>query len=766
MIKKNYKFLITLLIFFSFSANSEEILFELKADKVVYKKNLNEIIADGNAIAWDKNNRKLTADKIIYNKNTNFINSTGSSKFEDKKIIITADFFTYDIKKNIISAKKNVVFLDIYKNKYKFEKFNYNDKTKISFGYNAFVELQDGSSFKSKYVEINQNTGLSFYKNSNYTTCKNIKNNKNEYCPTWSLNSKLITHDNNEKKIIHKNTFLKFQNIPTLYTPYLSHPDPSVKRQSGFLPPLVKSISNIGRTVKIPYFWALSEDRDLTFTPIYYFKEKSLFNATYRQAFKDAFLHLEGSYSEGYKNYNIQNRTSGSRNYFFLKYDKEILNEQLNKKNIYVNLQNVSQKNYLRVNKINTKLFKEDQRILTNNILYDSISNNKQFQIGTTIFENLDEIDKNKYTYILPEGSYSFYKKLSNDFNSSFSTSFSSKKFLDNQKQNKILNNFKITSKQLVNNYGISSIFKINILNNNIYNNNVVDQEGGNNLKNYMTVAYDSSLPFSKSNNLSSQTIVPRIFTKYTTGHTGNNKNKNKILEYYDIFSLNRSNNYDNPETGFSIGYGIGHAYKKKDFNNNIKIKSDLSLGQIIKTERDENMPNQSSLNNSSSDFVGLAKIAIYGDDIKSEKNLDIFKVYEKNLFESFYKFNLNSDLKKFARNQLALRAVYNKFLFNTSYEEQNTHIGSERLLETKISKLFKDNLYIDFKNIKDLKTNNNRTQSISLNYENDCILTSFSFNRNFYTDEDIVENKTLMLSITIKPFGDSIAPDISNLVN
>ena len=45
-----------------------------------------------------------------------------------------------------------------------------------------------------------------------------------------------MKHDRKKKTIFYNNAVIKVYDIPIFYTPYLSHPDPSVDRRSGFLP--------------------------------------------------------------------------------------------------------------------------------------------------------------------------------------------------------------------------------------------------------------------------------------------------------------------------------------------------------------------------------------------------------------------------------------------------------------------------------------------------------------------------------------------------
>ena len=62
-----------------------------------------------------------------------------------------------------------------------------------------------------------------------FTTCK-----PRDDCPPWTMQSEKITHNKNKKIIEYKNAWLKLYDRPVFYFPKFFHPDPTVKRQSGF----------------------------------------------------------------------------------------------------------------------------------------------------------------------------------------------------------------------------------------------------------------------------------------------------------------------------------------------------------------------------------------------------------------------------------------------------------------------------------------------------------------------------------------------------
>ena len=86
-----------------------------------------------------------------------------------------------------------------------------------------------------------------------------------------------------EKQINYKNAWLRIYDKPIFYFPKFFHPDPTVKRQSGFLVPSFSQSNNLGNYISIPYFNAISKSSDLTFSPRFYDDGKSIYQSEYRK---------------------------------------------------------------------------------------------------------------------------------------------------------------------------------------------------------------------------------------------------------------------------------------------------------------------------------------------------------------------------------------------------------------------------------------------------------------------------------------------------
>ena len=75
----------------------------------------------------------------------------------------------------------------------------------------------------------------------------------------------------------------------------------------------------MGAGIDLPYFWNISKDKDITFTPRYHASNEPLYLAEYRQDFAKSFLIMDTGYTEGYKNVS-NTKTSGSRTHFFTRF--------------------------------------------------------------------------------------------------------------------------------------------------------------------------------------------------------------------------------------------------------------------------------------------------------------------------------------------------------------------------------------------------------------------------------------------------------------
>ena len=165
-----------------------------------------------------------------------------------------------------------------------------------------------------------------------------------------------MRYDSKKKTIYYDNAIIKIYNIPIFYIPKLQHPDPTVKRRSGFLIPSFADSKNLGTSINLPYFWAINNDKDLTINNRLFASEHPLFLGEYRQAFKNSNLVADFGYTEGYKSRSKKNIKSGDRSHLFTRFKKVFENVGSIQNDLEINLQHVSDKKYLKLYKIESNL--------------------------------------------------------------------------------------------------------------------------------------------------------------------------------------------------------------------------------------------------------------------------------------------------------------------------------------------------------------------------------------------------------------------------
>ena len=215
------------------SSNTKDVAFTSDTIKVDEKNKI--VTASGNVVIINEN-RKIIADKVVYDQNIDKAIATGKvilrekdgSIYESNQVVLTNEF-------------KSVVAIPL------------------------FGKLKDKSSVSAENLKKND-IGESFFNEGVYTACDCDL--KKQETPVWRLESKQIHHDPKTQTIYLKHPVLKIFSLPVYYLPYLSFPDWTVKRRSGFLTPSY-GYSNRNRFhIKVPYYYAPENDQtwDMTFT--------------------------------------------------------------------------------------------------------------------------------------------------------------------------------------------------------------------------------------------------------------------------------------------------------------------------------------------------------------------------------------------------------------------------------------------------------------------------------------------------------------------
>lgn len=130
--------------------------------------------------------------------------------------------------------------------------------------------------------------------------------------PLWEIRARRVVHDQLERQIYFDHAQFRIAGVPVFYLPRLRMPDPTLKRATGFLQPEVRTTSELGPGLKLPYFITLGDHRDLTVTPYASTTRTRTLGLRYRQAFATGTIEANGALSDD------DIRPGKTRGYLFL----------------------------------------------------------------------------------------------------------------------------------------------------------------------------------------------------------------------------------------------------------------------------------------------------------------------------------------------------------------------------------------------------------------------------------------------------------------
>ena len=238
----------------------------VEAKEIIYNDDRNTVSANGNVELY-YNGRTLQADRVTYDRGTGRVLAQGNARLTDSSgAVTTGERFelTDDFRTGFIDSLRVT------------------QKTKDRSG-PVTTRL---SAPRAERVDGETTT----FDAATYTACEPCREHP-ERPPLWQVKAARIIANNSEHTIYYEDATFEFLGVPIAYVPYFWTPDPTVKRQTGFLAPHYYAGKAVGAGVSLPFFWALAPDYDLTLTPTLYSRQGALGQAEFRQRL------LNGSYN-------------------------------------------------------------------------------------------------------------------------------------------------------------------------------------------------------------------------------------------------------------------------------------------------------------------------------------------------------------------------------------------------------------------------------------------------------------------------------------
>lgn len=246
----------------STEANKSQV--ELEADQLTYNPETGEIRALGNVLLL-RDGYRLSAAEVFYNETTGEARAVGAVEL----VLPSGD--------RIIAPELSL-----------------ENQLKDAFVENIRLIMADGAQAVAASGERIEETGRTTLRRAAYSPCEVCADGSGKQ-PLWQLKAVRVVHDKGKRRLYYKDAFLEVLGIPIFWTPYFSHPDPTVDRASGLLPLEIQTSRNLGLMAGIPYYHVFSDSIDATFTPLYTSREGFVLKGEYRQHIGFGQFELDGS---------------------------------------------------------------------------------------------------------------------------------------------------------------------------------------------------------------------------------------------------------------------------------------------------------------------------------------------------------------------------------------------------------------------------------------------------------------------------------------
>ena len=755
---------------------------QITSNNFEYLKKINQLEANGDVILIDPVNKLIMgAQKIFYLKNEEKIYTVGKTI-----VIIEGEFKEYTVEgydlvllknKMILYSDEKTIISDNFSNIYKLDEFEYSINQEILKGkkIDVITNIKNNENekyfFESGFFDLKKNKFLAkdisvklhktlfgdvrmdprfsaavgtgdefntYYDKGVFTSCK-----KTDKCPPWQMRSRKIHHDKIKKQIAYTHAWLEVYDYPVFYFPRFFHPDPTVKRQSGFLKPEISDHDTLGDSIYTPYFHVISKDKDITIKPRLFNDNKFVLQSEYRQKTKNSFTVADFSILRGHSS--GENQKDATRTHLFTHTMIKLGLDKFEDSMLEINYEKTSNDNYLKLFKLKSPILGDTIDTLQSIVKLDL--EHKKYSLITSVemYEALGGLNSDRYQYVLPTYDFSTnfdLDKLDGSFN--FSSNGNNTLSATNVVTSSIINDLNFNSYNTFLDNGIKNNYEIQVKNINSAGKNSVLYKASPQSEIISSYIFNTSLPLYKKTKKTINTFEPKISFKFNPHDMKDNKHVARRIDNGNIFSSSRLSLGNSFEGGESATIGVDFKKQKISTKNKIDEIEDyfnFQLATVYRLREEENIPVNSTLNKKTSNIFGA-----FG--YTPIKNLELS-----------YNFSLNNDLNYLEYNAITAKIIHNNLNTQFDFLEERGIVGQSNIVENTTSYTFNEENTLAFKTRRDRKLHLTEYYDLVYEYKNDCLEASIKYRKDFYNDADIKPLEELFFTITIIPLT-SFSPD------
>ena len=680
----------------------------------------------------------FSADEMSFDRESGVVSAQGNVEIRYKERRLKADTVSYNRETNVVSAAGNVVIHEPNRETIYGKKIEITGDLRDGFILNIGIILQDHARIAGSSAS-RTNADRTEIRNAVYSPCNLCKDDPNKP-PVWQIKAVKVIHNKATQTVEYRDAWIEFFGFPVFYTPYFRHPDPTVKRKSGFLYPTLGNSSDLGTVFETPYFLNISPDQDATITPIIMTKEAPVLSAEYRKRAQKGEINVNTSLtsnSDESGGFGTERGRYGMRGHIESKGRFDI--NQTWRWGFDGNW--ATDDTYMRRYGFGGPSSLESQ------LFAESFKSRSYFSAKMNTFQSLqDGVNSGGIPLVLPLIDFNYVGK-KDRFGGSTNFDFNLLTLTrDEGADTRRLSARSVWQRPLVG--ALGDIYNISFgLNTDLYHVNGLSRGG--NQSNYNgfsyrvtpEAAFEWRMPFAKSDGNISHVVEPIAAFMWSPygGNSDKIPNEDSIeLEFDDtnLFRSNRFSGLDRVEGGPRMIYGLKWGAFKENGE-----KSSVFVGQSWRPKKDDTYATGSGLEDNFSDIVARMEISP-GEHLKASYRTRI---------------DVNDFSQK--RNEIGLSAGIPAFRLSGNYiymegQTDSEFSGREELDLTATSQI--DRYWRSgFNATRDMDSNEMRTAGMYLTYEDECVIFTSRLNRTFFEDRDLEPTDSFTFNLILKTIGE-----------
>jgi LPS-assembly protein len=705
------------------------------------------LLAGGGALAAELPDRNrpalLLADEIVYDEELGVVVATGNVEISQGNRVLQADSVTYNERTNTVTASGNVSIIEPTGDVFFGDFVELTDDLREGAIKSIRLLLHDGSRLAA--VSAVRTAGnRTLLNRAVFSPCDLCEEDRMR-APLWQIKAVRVVHDQEAQRIEYQDAWLEIAGVPLFYTPYFSHPDPTVERQSGFLAPRFGASNDLGLAVQPVYYWAIAPNEDITFTPIFTTKQSIVAMGEYRRRVSNGIYNVTLSATIADREDEEGGMTVVKEDQFRGHIDAFGRFDLTRNWRWGFDVQRATDKTYMRLYDLGT------ERSLTSRAFAEGFYGRSYAAVNAYAFQGTRDFDDNYEAPIVapliefhhltePGVSGGYY---------SFDASLMSLNRIDGRDSNRVSvagawtlpytgplgDIYRFTASLRGDGYWVNQVDP---------SSNAPDPSGptvdGFEGRIFPQLAFQWSLPLVRHVGDSHEVLEP-IFSLIASpggGNTGRIPNEDSQDFEFDethLFDPDRFTGLDRVDSGQRVDYGL-----KWTSLDNDGTSLSVFFGQSIRLGGNSPFQPGSGLRDDFSDLVGRIQVSPF-------EYVDLI-----------YRFRLDAAEMKFERNEIGFVVGPPAFNIAGSYtfiEGTGTDFSDREEVTGTLSSRLSDTWSAFLVSRYDIDASNFLTYGGGLTYEDECLLVRFSAIHNRYSDDENDPSTDFLLQLGFKYLGD-----------